>query len=174
MALLVATESFSTGNVDKTSSLRQTLEACWLDSHICEEGQHQKLKDQFKNISKLISKWHFFDSTDKLQDYLQNNSNTKLITIMSGRFARNILAMISEKEALHSVYVLTIDIDRHKQALGNDPKLQAIFNDENALYDQLQKDLVQLYWNEGKRLAMSNQDSEARVYFDESRRLSPH
>jgi hypothetical protein len=114
MSLLVATESFGIGNVNKTSTLRQTLEACLLDTFICENGQHQQLKDRFRNMSGLISKWHFFDSTDKLQNYLQNNPDIKLITIMSGRFARTILALISEIEALHSVYVFTINIDRKK------------------------------------------------------------
>jgi len=159
-------------NASEPSSLRKTLEACWLDTYMFENGQHQQLKDQFKNVSKLISKWHFFDTGDQLQDHLRNNPNVKLIIIMSGRFARNLLALISENEALHSVYVLTINIDRNKEALGKDPKLKGIFNAENTLYDKLREDLVQLFWNEGTRLATSNHDNEARVYFDEAKCLS--
>ncbi len=127
MASSLATQSSSTANVSEPSSLRQTLEACWLDSYICENGQHQQLKDQFKNMSKLISKWHFFNTGDQLRDHLRNNPNVKLITIMSGQFARTLLALISKKEALHSVYVLTIDIKRNEEALGKDPKLKGIF-----------------------------------------------
>ncbi len=123
-------------------------------------------------MSKLISKWHFFNTGDQLRDHLRNNPNVKLITIMSGQFARTLLALISKKEALHSVYVLTIDIKRNEEALGKDPKLKGIFNVENALYDNLRKDLVQLFWNEGTRLATSNRDNEARVYFDEAKCLS--
>jgi hypothetical protein len=122
-------------------------------------------------MSKLISKWHFFNSGEQLQDYLRNNPNVKLITIMSGRFARTLLALISEKEALHSVYVLTIDIDRNKEAFREDPKLKGIFKTEDALYNKLRDDLFQLFWNEGARLSASKHDHEARVYFDEVKRL---
>jgi hypothetical protein len=172
MASSLATQSSNTVNVSNVFSSGKTLEACWLDSHICENGQHQQLKDHFKNMSKLIPKWHFFTTGDQLQDYLQNNPNVKLITIMSGRFARNLLALISEKEALHSVYVLTINIARNREALGVDPKLKGIFNTEDALYDKLRENLAQLFWDEGTRLVASNQDNEARVYFDEAKRLS--
>ena len=158
--------------VSGVSSLRHTLEACWLDSFICENDQHQQLKDRFQNISKLISKWHFFNSGEQFQDYLRNNPNVKLITIMSGQFARTLLPLISEREALHSVYVFTIDIERNKETFREDPKLfKGIFNTEDALYNKLRDDLFHIFYNEGSHLSVSNHHNEADVYFDEVKRL---
>ncbi|CAF1089450.1 unnamed protein product [Rotaria sp. Silwood1] len=163
--------SSSTANVDTALSLKDNLEISWLDGHICENGQHNQLKSYCQNISKLISKWHFFESTDQLQRYLARNPNIKLITIMSGRYARQILALVSPMENLHSAYVLTIDIEKNKKKLGVEPKLKEIFNDEYVLLGRLQKDLSELFWEEGKKLAAAKRDQEARVYFEEAHRL---
>ncbi|CAF3689964.1 unnamed protein product [Rotaria sp. Silwood1] len=164
--------STCTTNICTPSSLQETLEVCWLDSHICEDGQHQQIKSYCQNISRLISKWQFFDSCDKFNDYIENNPNMKLISIMSGRFARQLLALVSSRENIHSVYVFTINIERTKEALGEEPKLKGVFNVENILYAQLKNDLSQLFWEEGKKLVASNRDQEAHVYFDEAKRLS--
>ncbi|CAF0830659.1 unnamed protein product [Rotaria sordida] len=157
-----------------SSSLQETLEVGWLDSHICEDGQHQQIKSYCQNISKFISKWNFFDSCDKFNDYIKNNPNVKLIMIMSGRFARQLLALVSPRENLHSVYVFTINIERTTEALGEEPKLKGVFNVENTLYDKLKNDLSELFWEEGKKLVASNHDQEARLYFDEAKRLVEH
>ena len=106
-----------------------------------------------------------------MQDYLQNNPNVKLITILSGPFARTLLARISEMEALHSVYIFTHDTDQNKETFREYPKLKGIFNTEDALYNKLCDDLFQLFYNEASRLSVSNHDAEARVYFDEVKRL---
>ncbi|CAF1045697.1 unnamed protein product [Rotaria sordida] len=152
-------------------SLKDILKICWLDSHICENGQHEQIKFRCQNMSELISEWLFFDSSDKLTGYLANNPNVQLITIMSGKLARQLLALISPMENLHSAYVLTIDIEKNKKALGIEPKLKEIFNDEYVLLGRLQKDLSKLFWEEGKKLTASKRDQEARVYFEEAHRL---
>ena len=159
-------------NARTPATLREKLVFCWLDSHICEQGQCEREKSYFQSISKLISKWKFFDSTDKFQNYIHQNVHVTLITIMSGRFARQLLPLVSPKQNLHSFYVFTFDIERSKRALPEEPKLKGVFNTEDALYTKIQDDLCQLFWEEGTRLATNNQDSEARVYFDEAKRLA--
>lgn len=159
-------------NSDSTSSLKDYLEIVWLDSHISEHGQHDYMKSRCRDISQLISKWHFFDSSDQLNNYLPEHPNIQLITIMSGRFARQLLALLSPMNNFHSAYVHTINIDRTEEALGEEPKLKGVFNDEEVLLKQLQKDLSELFWNEGKRLAAASRDQEGGVYFAESYRLA--
>ncbi|CAM4770466.1 unnamed protein product [Rotaria magnacalcarata] len=154
------------------SSLKDSLEVSWLDSEIGEAGKHQAIKSDCKNISKLISKWHFFNCCDQLNNYIENHPDVKLISIMSGRFARQILPLLSPRENFHSAYVLTIDIKKNKEALGVESKLKGVFNVEDELFGQLRNDLSALFWNEGKKLVASNRDQEAAEYFAESQRLA--
>ncbi|CAF3341331.1 unnamed protein product [Rotaria socialis] len=155
-----------------TDSLKDSLEVSWLDSEIGEAGKHQAIKSYCQNISKLISKWNFFNSGDQLNNHMEIYPNVKLISIMSGRFARQILPLVSPRENLHSAYVFTIDIEKTKKALGVESKLKGIFNAEDKLFGQLRNDLSALFWDEGKRLVASNRDQEAAEYFAESQRLA--
>ena len=157
---------------NETLRLRNLLELCLLDGPMAAQGQNKPFKARLRKISPLISRCHFFDSGDQLQSYLNDNPDKKLITIMSGSFARQMLALVSEKTGLHGVYVFTPDIERNTTALGSDPKLRGIFNTEETVLEQLEKDLVQLFLDECYSLARSNDFEEARLYFNEAERLS--
>ena len=169
-APIIQSSSTAVDNCD-VSSLRHSLEACWLDDLVGDNDQHQQIKDHLRETSELISKWHFFQSTEELRDYLRNNPTVKLITIISDQFGYSLLPTLCEEKAVHSVYIYPINNDQKKETFRNDTKLRGTFDTEDTLHQKLRDDLFHVFWNEGARLAAANCDSEARVYFDEVKRL---
>ena len=48
-------ESTNIADDSEVSSLRHSLQACWLDNFTGENNKHQQIEDHFQNMSSLIS-----------------------------------------------------------------------------------------------------------------------
>ncbi len=117
------------------------LVACWLDQSIGEAGTHLDLKRRFEGVSNRITKWHYFDSGDDFNAFLDANPDVKLVAIMSGGFARRLVTPVSDREALHSVYVFCGNRERYRSLLADENKIKGVFDSEDDLYRKIHDDL---------------------------------
>ncbi len=124
-----------------TMSSRAPLVACWLDQSIGEAGTHLDLKRRFESVSNRITQWHYFDSGDRFNEFLDANPNVKLVAIMSGGFAKRLVTPVSDREALHSVYVFCANKEKYKSLPADEKKIKGVFNSEDDLYRQIHYDL---------------------------------
>ena len=119
----------------------QPLVACWLDPSIGEANAHLALKQRFEGVSNRIAKWHYFDCGDDFTNFVLANPNMKLVAIMNGGFARRLVAPVSDRDALHSVYVLCVNVDKCQNLKAEEPKVKGVFADEDTLFRQMSNDL---------------------------------
>ena len=117
------------------------LVGCWLDQSIGEAGTHLPLKKRFESVSNRITKWHYFSGGDDFKAFLDSNPNIRLVAIMSGAFAKQQVCPVSNRDSLHSVYVLCGNLGKYGTLLADEEKIKGIFNDENLLFERMQKDL---------------------------------
>ncbi|CAF2365218.1 unnamed protein product [Rotaria sp. Silwood2] len=117
------------------------LVACWLDQSIGEAGAHLTLKERFESVSNRIVKWHYFDSTDQFNEFIDGNPNVKLVAIMCGHLAKCLVPLVSDRDALHSVYIFCGNKEKYKSKFSDEKKVKGIFNSEDDLYRQIQIDL---------------------------------
>lgn len=143
----------------------------WVDQGIGEAGTHKYIKDRFEILSQLISQWLYFNDADEFTRYVENNSDIRLISVMSGGMSRLLVSKLSHHVILHSVYVFCADVDLARQTLANQTKVKGIFNIEDDLYDQMANDLAKWFLEDGIALARLDQRSLARVKYEESKRL---
>ncbi|CAF0811931.1 unnamed protein product [Rotaria sp. Silwood1] len=117
------------------------LVACWLDQNIGEANTHLALKKRFESISNRIVKWHYFESTDQFNEFINGNPNVKLVAIMSGHLARCLVSLVSDRDTLHSVYIFCGNKEKYKSKFIDEKKVKGIFDTEDDLYRQMQIDL---------------------------------
>ena len=160
----------TTSHIEKSLS-QLPLIVTWVDPGIGEAGMHKYTKDRFENLSQLISQWLYFDNPDTFTRYVEDNSNIRLISVMSGGMSRLLVPKLSHHAILESVYVFCADIDLARQALANENKVKGIFNIEDDLYDQMADDLAKLFLQDGIHLAQQDQRSLAKVKYEEAKRL---
>jgi len=124
-----------------TMSSRAPLVACWLDPSIGEAGTHLDLKKRFESVSNRITQWYYFDSGDQFNEFLDANPNVKLVAIMSGGFAKRLVTPVSDREALHSVYVFCGNKEKYKSLPAEEKKIKGVFDSEDDLYRKIHYDL---------------------------------
>jgi hypothetical protein len=122
-------------------SSRPSLVACWLDTSIGEASAYLPLKARFEGVSNRITKWHYFDCGDKFTDFINENPNVKLVAIMSGGMARRLVSPVSDRDALHSVYVFCGNKEKYSALPSQEPKIKGIFDSEDVLFRQMKSDL---------------------------------
>lgn len=122
-------------------SISRPLVVCWLAQDIGEAGAHLKLKATMKGISNRIAQWHYFDSGDAFTQFVDANPNVNIVAIMSGRFARQKVAEMSDRNALHSVYVFCGNKANYQQLLADEPKIKGLIDTEDELFDRMRRDL---------------------------------
>lgn len=150
---------------------RPLIVAAWVDQTIGEAGTHQYIKQRFESLSPFITQWTYFDCSDNFTDYITNNPNVKLISIMSGGISRLLVPTHSHLAALHTVYVFCADMERARESMADKIKVKGIFTIEDDLYDQMADDLAKLLVEEGIAYAQLDQRSVARLNYEEAKRL---
>jgi len=162
----------TTTDTDTNRSFQRPLiVAAWVDQGIGESGMHKYIKERFETLSTFISQWLYFDSPDVFTSYIENNPNSKVISVMSGGMSRLLVSKLSHHAALHTVYVFCADVDRARQAMEGEIKVKGIFTIEDDLYEQMADDLSKLLLEEGLALARLDERSVARVNYEEAKRL---
>ena len=149
----------------------RTFVAAWVDQSIDDRGPNQAIKNQFEPLSPLIDRWLYFNNADNFATYLQGNGDVRLIAVMTGGMARELVPRHSNSNVLESVYIFCFDIGRAREAVGNEPKVKGIFNIEDALYEKMADDLATSFVQTGVALAQLDQRNEARAYYQEAKRL---
>jgi hypothetical protein len=122
-------------------SSRPPLVACWLDTNIGEPGKYLDLKKEAEGISNNIVRWHYFDCGDQFTEFINSNPNIKLVAIMSGRFARQLVTPVADRDALHSVYVYCGNVEKHRALPTLEPKIKGVFDSDKELFRQMRNDL---------------------------------
>ncbi|CAF1066116.1 unnamed protein product [Rotaria sordida] len=122
-------------------SSHQPLVACWLDQSIGEAGTHLDLKKRFENVSNRIVQWHYFDTSDTFNEFIDGNPNIKLVAIMSGHLAKCLVTLVSDRNALHSIYIFCGNKEKYISKFSDEKKVKGIFDSEDDLYRQMQIDL---------------------------------
>ncbi|CAF0859014.1 unnamed protein product [Rotaria sordida] len=163
----------ATTNADNRnlSLQRPSIVAAWVDQGIGEPGMHKYIKERFETLSTFITQWLYFDSDDNFTSYIENNSNIKLICVMSGGMSRLLVPRLSYLPALHIVYIFCVDIERAKQSMANEIKVKGIFNIEDDLYETMADDLAKLLVEDGIALAKIDERNLARLNYQEAKRL---
>ncbi|UJR25272.1 hypothetical protein I4U23_006624 [Adineta vaga] len=123
------------------STQQPPIVGCWVDRSIGEAGAYLQLKQKFEGALGRIVKWHYFDTGDTFKKFLTDNPNMKLVTIMSGNFARQYITPVSHMPALHSVYVYCGDKTRYQSIKNDEPKVKGVFDMEDDLLQQIKVDL---------------------------------
>jgi hypothetical protein len=165
------TTTIKTTTDNNKSSQRPLIVAAWIDQGIGEVGMHKYIKERFETLSPFISQWLYFDSPDNFTSYIENNSNIKLIGVMSGGMSRLLVSKHSHLTALHTIYVFCADIERARQLMENEIKVKGIFNIEDDLYEQMADDLAKILLEDGIALAQVDERSVARLNYEEAKRL---
>ncbi len=122
-------------------SSQPPLVACWLDQSIGEANAHLELKRRFEGVSNRIAKWVYFDSGDQFNEFIDGNPNVKLVAIMSGGFAKRLVTPISNRDALHSVYVFCGNKEKYQTLSKDEPKIKGVFDSEDELFNRMHGDL---------------------------------
>ncbi len=162
----------TTNTNNNRSHQRPLIVAAWVDQGIGEPGMHKYIKERFETLSPFISQWLYFDSSDNFTSYIENNNpNIRLISVMSGGMSRLLVPKHSHLAALHTVYVFCADMERARQSMADKIKVKGIFNIEDDLYEQMADDLAKILVEDGIALAQSDQRSEARLNYEEAKRL---
>jgi hypothetical protein len=157
--------------VNKTAGQRPAIIVVWVDPSIGEAGAHQCIKRRFETLTLLVTHWFYFDSVDSFTSYIESSNSTKLVAIMSGGMSRLLVSKYSHHVDLHGVYVFCADVEFSRTALANQTKVKGIFNAEDDLYSRLSRDLSALFVEEGIALARLDKRREAKVYYEEAKRL---
>jgi hypothetical protein len=166
------TTTMTTNTNNNRSHQRPLIVAAWVDQGIGEPGMHKYIKERFETLSPFISQWLYFDSSDNFTSYIENNNpNIRLISVMSGGMSRLLVPKHSHLAALHTVYVFCADMERARQSMADKIKVKGIFNIEDDLYEQMADDLAKILVEDGIALAQSDQRSEARLNYEEAKRL---
>ncbi|CAF0771160.1 unnamed protein product [Adineta steineri] len=163
------TGAASIGN--NLSHQRPLITFAWVDQSIGEAGQHKYIKDRFETLSPFISKWLYFDSSDEFTSYIESNSNMRMMSVMSGGMSRLLVPRLSHHAALHIVYVFCVDVERARKSMEGETKVKGIFTIEDEVYEQMANDLSKLLVEEGIALAGLDQRSQAKLYYEEAKRL---
>jgi hypothetical protein len=124
-------------------AVNSSLVACWLDPSIGEAGAFLPLKQRFQGVSNRIAQWHYFESVDQFNQFIDGNPNMKLVAIMSGNFAKTTVTPVADRNALHSVYVFCGNKEKYKDLPAKEKKIRGIFVTEDDLFRQMQHDLQQ-------------------------------
>ena len=143
----------------------------WVDQSIGEVGTHKSIKDRFETLSTFISQWLYFNSSDEFTSYVENHSNVKIISVMSGGMSRLLVPRLSHHACLESVYVFCADRSRAREALEGEAKVKGIFTIEDDLYEQMTNDLSRLLLEEGVELAKIDERNAAKLNYEEAKRL---
>jgi hypothetical protein len=122
-------------------SSQTPLVACWLDQSIGVAGAHLDLKRRFEGISNRIVRWNYFDCGDQFNEFIDANPNVKLVAIMSGSFAKRLVSPVSDRDALHSVYVLCGNKAKYQSLTSDEPKVKGVFDSEDELFRKMRSDL---------------------------------
>jgi len=122
-------------------SSRPPLVACWVDQSIGEANTHLALKTKFEGVSNRITRWYYFDSSDQFNEFINGNPNVKVVAIMSGRLAKCFVTPISDRDALHSVYVFCGNKQKYQSLPLDEPKIKGVYDSEDELFRQMHSDL---------------------------------
>ncbi|UJR35105.1 hypothetical protein I4U23_027877 [Adineta vaga] len=153
------------------SAKRPSIIVAWVDQGIGEAGMHRYIKERFETLSTFISQWLYFNLSDEFTSYVENATNNKIISVMSGGMSRLLVPRLSCHICLQSIYVFCADLDRARQAMEGEIKVKGIFTIEDELYEQMANDLSKLLLEEGLALARIDQRSLAKLNYEEAKRL---
>jgi len=140
----------------------------WLDQRIGNlPGGNEKLKEKFRKILSPIKQ---FDKPTNCIDFIKDSIKDKqVIFLTTAVFAEeDFLKTIASLSNVTFIYIydqLNKDHNINDKLLQDKMGSQRIIHFDETLYEQLIKDLVQLYQNEGDKLIKLKQTKQAKPLF---------
>lgn len=117
------------------------LVLCWADPNMGDPNAYLTEKQRFAGVHNRIDRWVYHQCGDDFTNFVNSNPNIKIVAIMNGGLAKRFVNPVSHLNNLHSVYVFCGTISKYASLTQEEPKIRAVFDNENDLFRRMQSDL---------------------------------
>ena len=154
-----------------TNQPRPRIIAAWVDGGIASQNDHRAMKQRFTQLSSFIEEWHFFETPEQLDRFLDDNLKTQIFLISSGYLGQKIVPKIHTYANIHSIYIFCGNVNEHRHLKDDYDKVKDVMNLEDDLYERIADNLSLLLIDIGESCIRSQDRGLARNYLEEALRL---
>lgn len=137
----------------------------WLDKHIGELGNNQKMKDRFRRVTHPLLT---FTEVEPVVNFIRQRQviQRSVFLIVSGKLGSEIVPQIFDLECVVQIFVFCGNISNHSDWATNYIEKLLMFDSEEELLIRLTNEIAKYLTEEANRYDQKNQTDRAAALLD--------
>ncbi|CAF0884186.1 unnamed protein product [Rotaria sordida] len=148
----------------------ETFILVWLDPNVDTNAENVQTQERLRKILTCLIT---FDTVDACEQWLKKCcSDEKILFIVSGAYGQEIIPKIHHLQAIISIYIYCLDIDRNKIWAQNFAKIRNIISSTDTLLHELSLDQINLESLEDSKALNIYKHEQQQVYSHDTKIVS--